>query len=253
MGFNNEEFELSTDIETEMLLTEVPMEVIKANIQNQLANPMNVTVDYLSTVTHKFDAIAQLYKDNPDALSNLTSASNDFYTFLIDEISDQFDLGVEYDDANAGELRNIGTILYDFLVLRYTQNVTAFFYQSIVSDKSSLALAFKKYHKKKDVSTTALKRKLRDKEILLLIANLPEVFSHILGLDTSGQDFLGMIGTDEFFEAQHIENMILAGNLSDDFVSCYLKPVEYGNIGETYLDDILIEVRRLLIDKYQVK
>lgn len=248
--FDNDydEMGLSSNIETEMLLSDLPLELIKENIKLQVASPLTTTVNFMTTVSDKFDTIQEIYSENPEAMANLKSISIDFYGFVNNKIDDAFDLGIDIDESSLGQLRSVSTSLYEFLVLRYKENITKFLIKYIKRNKKALAKQFEHYQKKKDVTSISLKRKLKDKESVLIIANLPEIIDHIISLEIDGDEFLDYVG-DGYYEAELILDLIDASRMSGDFVPQYLNKIKSNHVDT--LDEIQADVRVKLLKKFK--
>lgn len=245
--FQSEDYEPITNLETELLLTEMPLEVIKENLKVQINNPLSTRVNFLEPMLDKFRVIQDELGDNPEAMQELKSIRVNLFGFLIDALNDAYDLDVEYDPDNGGETQTIGYALYTFLILRYKKNITRFLYKYIKRNKKSLAQEFESYQKKKDVSSLTIKKKIKDKNTILIISNLPEIINYVINLEVSAPDFFEYLDDDDLFEVQTIQQLMNSGKMSDSFIDKYIDVST--DINDFILDDIQSDIRLKLINK----
>jgi hypothetical protein len=247
MIFNEEEYDLCSDTEIDMLLVDLPFDLIKENLRYQINNPLATNVNYIENVIDKFRVLKEQYGDNDDAVRNINSLIVNFFGFIIQEIDSKFDLSIEVDYNDVQETMEAGEVLYNFLILRYKKNITKFIYKFITKNKKRLVEEFQGQYKKKDVTSNSLKKKIKNKDDVLILSNLPSIIKYIMNLDIEPQDFLSYATNDELYEGTYLNNMILQGRLLGNFVE------EYVNlINEDYdyvLDEIQTDVKMKLMKK----
>ena len=68
---NDEEYELCSDTEIDLLLVDLPIDLIKEQLKAQINNPLYTNVNYVETVVDKFRLLSEEYGDNEDAIKNI--------------------------------------------------------------------------------------------------------------------------------------------------------------------------------------
>lgn len=247
MFYNEEEYELSSSTEIDMLLVDLPLDLIKENLRSQINDPLTTNVNYVESVIDKLRELNAVYGENPDAVQNINKLTVDFFSFIIEKIDERFSLGIEVDYDNIQETIETGIVLYNFLILRYKKNVTKFLYKFISKNKKKLVEEFDKYAKKKDVTTITLKKKIKNKDDVLIISNLPIIINYIMNLDIEPLDFLKYSCNDEYYEGSYIKNFINAGKLVGDFIEDYLDIIQKDY--DYVLDEIQTEIKLKLLNK----
>lgn len=248
--FNEEEYDLVTNIETEELLMEMPLEVIKENIRSQIDNPLSTRVDFVEPMIDKFNAIKEQYGELDTTETELKKLKTDLFSFIISALNDRFELDVVVDDDNAEQLQVVGYALYEFLILRYKKNITKFIHKFIKRNKKHLVKEFEQYYKKKDVTSITVKKKIKNKDEALIISNLPAIIKHIindLAMDMDVHQFFDYLGDGDLYEVEIIQQLVNSGNMSDSFIDKYVELItdKYDYV----LDEIQSEIRMKLLDK----
>ncbi len=242
----DEEYEIITSAETDSLISDFPIELLKENLRYQIENPLSTDVNYLETIMDRYHVLKGDFGDNEDAMEILTNETMDFFNFVIGQINDKFELSLNVDMYdNLQDCIDGGMILYRFLVLRYRKNVTKYLTKFITKNKKSLIEEFEDDLKKKDVTTVASKKKNKNRDDALIIANLPNIISYIMSLEIEPLDFMKYIAGEDNFEASYITRLILEGNLMSNFVPGYLNNivVDYRDI----MDEIQTDVKMKLM------
>jgi hypothetical protein len=247
MLFNEEEYDLCSDTEIDMLLVDLPFDLIKENLRYQINNPLATNVNYIENVIDKFRVLRETYGENDDAIRNINSLTVSFFSFIIEEIDKKFDLSMEVDYNDIQETMETGEVLYNFLILRYKKNITKFIYKFITKNKKRLVEEFEGQYKKKDVTSISLKKKIKNKDDVLILSNLPSIIKYIMNLDIEPLDFLSYATNDELYEGTYLTNMIYQGKLLGNFVDEYLNVIEgeYDYI----LDEVQTDVKLKLMKK----
>jgi len=247
MVFDNEAFELSNNLEVESLLADLPFELIKENIREQISDPLSTNINYINTVTEKCDLLKKEYEDDEDAIKEINNSLLRFFIFIITEIDEKFDLSINYDEDDVDEVVSLGEALYNFMILRYKKNISRFIYKFIIKNKKGLVEQFEKLAKKKDVTSISLKKQIKNKDDILLLSNMPSAIKYIMNLYIEPLDFLKYAADDELYEATFLRQMINTGNLTGNFVTKYLELIvdSYNDV----LDEIQTDVRLKLMKK----
>jgi hypothetical protein len=247
MIFNGEDYELSSSTEIDMLLIDLPMDLIKENLKAQINDPLTTNVNYIETIIDKIREMQASYGDNDDAVQNINKLIVDFFSFVIIEIDKRFKLGIDVNYDNVEETMETGSVLYYFLILRYKKNITKFLYKYISKNKKKLVEDSESQGKKKDVTTIALKKKMKNKDDISIISNLPNIIKYIMNLDIEPSDFLQYACGSEHYDGVYITNLMNEGSLIGDFVEDYLSIIK--NDYDYVLDEIQTEIKFKIINK----
>lgn len=246
-AFDKDQYDLSSDTEVDMILNDLPLELMKENVRYQIQDPLQTNINYLEIIIDKIEVLKEQYGENEDALTNINNLIMDFFGFIIDEIDEKYDLGIDADNENAEEVMEIGKNLYFFFILAYRRNINNFLYDYILSNKKFLLKEFESDQKKKDVTTVTLKRKIKNKDDVTIISNLPSIIKYIMDLEIDPEDFIDYAGQGDY-SASYIKNMIQQGSMTGDFVSDYIDFIRQSY--DTILDEIQTDIKYNLLSKW---
>lgn len=247
MFFDDEAYELSSDLEIDSLLADLPFNLVKESINEQIEDPLSTSIDYVNTIVEKCDILKEDFEDNQEAIDEINSSLGDFFNYIIKQMSDTFDFTIDAEDEDISSLVAMGEALYNFLVLKYKKNITRFIYKYIIKNKKILVEQFSKLAKSKDVTSISLKKQIKNKDDVLILSNLPNVIKHIIHLDIEPIDFLKYACDDEYYEGTIIKQMLLNGKIVGNFITNYFDPITDSH--NDILDEIQTEVKLKLMKK----
>ncbi len=266
----NDEYEILNTIDLDIMLSDLPIDLMKENIKYQVENPLGVASDYSTIIMDKCNTImgeyAQMedvkkeieqtldefyrfieYAQMEDVKKEIEQTLDEFYRFIIKILDEKFNLDITYEDMSTHEVIKIGHILYKFFILRYRKNVSRFIYKFIVKNKKKLAANYTNDDKRKDVVTVVLKKKTKNKDEIRILSNLPLVIKDILSLSHDPEEFMDMCCGNDLYEAEVVKELIsdfvISGNFTDSYLSLILD--QYNDV----LDDIQIEVKIKLMKR----
>lgn len=243
----NEDYEILNTIDLDILLSDLPIDLIKENIRYQIDNPLGVASDYSTIVMDKCNTILKEYSQVEDVKNEIEQTMEEFYRFMIHLIDEKFNLDINYENMSAHQVIMTGHILYKFFILRYRKNVSRFIYKFIVKNKKKLAANYTNDDKRKDVVTVVLKKKTKNKDEIRILSNLPLVIKDILSLEHQPEEFMEMCCSTDLYEAEVIKELIedftISGNFTDSYLSLILD--QYNDI----LDEIHVEVKIKLMKR----
>jgi hypothetical protein len=247
INFNEEEYDLSSSTDIDMLLIDLPLDLLKENLKSQINDPLSTDVNYIESVIDKIREMQNAYGDIDDARQNINTLIINFFSFIIEEIDNKYGLMMSMDYNNVEETMETGIVLYYFLILRYRKNVTKFLYRFILKNKKKMVEEFEGQYKKKDVTTISLKKKIKNKDDILIISSLPNIIKYIMNLDIEPLEFLKYASNDEYYEGNYITDMINEGILMGDFTENYLDIIreDYDYV----LDEIQTDIKLKLMNK----
>jgi hypothetical protein len=246
MFIDDENYEPTTSFEIDTLLAELPFELMKENIKDQIENPLSTNINYIDIIVEKTEILKSQFENDMDTINKINNNLRDFFSFIINKLNDKFILGLIVDEEDDETVVKTGEVLYNFLILLYKKNVSKFLLKYILKNKKSLIDYFDKKNKKKDVTSISLKKQLKNKDDILIIANLPQVIKYILNLYIEPLDFIKYCCDEELYEGKIIKDMILSGKLLTNFIPTYLSLLDDY---ESILDEISIDIKIRLIKK----
>jgi len=249
--YDKNEYELAGSSDTESLLAEVPFDLIKESILAQIDDPVNSSTNYVDVIIDKCDLYREEYKDNPELINELNEKLTDFFVFIMENINNKFDLGLDVNDiASYSNAIEIGEALYKYFILRYTKNITRFFTKYIFNNKKVICDYYTDSTvQKKDVSTLAYKKKIKNSEDLCIITNLPSIIKYIISLDISSIDFLEFSAGSDNYDANIVKGLIGSGRLIGDFFDSYIKLCVDSH--DYILDDLQTDIRLKIMKKIE--
>lgn len=247
MMFPNDEYELASNTEIDILLVDLPFDLIKENLRYQINNPLSSNVNYVESLVEKFLVIRENYAENEDAIQGIENMITNFFGFLIEEIDKKFNLSITTELDEPETYIKVGTSLYNFLILRYKKNITKFIFKFIMKNKKLLVEEFEPSYKKKDVTSIAIKKKIKNKDDILILSNLPSIIKYIMSLEMEPLEFIRYASNDENYEANYIKSLILEGKIIGNFIPTYLEVIinDYNDV----MDEIQTDVKMKLIKK----
>lgn len=248
MYINDENFELVSDFETDMLISEMPIELIKENIADQIRLPLSTRTNFISVLEDSYKMIDNLTEGNPDEREKLLNSIRDFFVFTLTTMDEVYGLDIDIDLIDSDdELINKTTSIYNFLILRYKKNMYEFLYTFIKKNRKYIIEQFQDVAKKKDITSIALKKQIKNKDVILLISNLSTIIKYILSLDIEAEEFINYSCGDDYYEGIVVLNMVQSGEISGKFVDTYTSFIidEYDSV----LDEIQNEVKIKILNK----
>ena len=220
--YDNDNYELSTNIELNSLLAELPFELIKQNIIDQINDPVTTHVNYIDVIIDKCSAFKEIHSEDEDLIKELNDKINEFFIFIVTKIDNKFDLGLDINSiASSTEIVNVGVVLYEYFILRYIKNISKFITKFIIKNKKSIAENYSDVTKK-DVSTLAFKKQIKNKDDLTIITNLPSIIKYIINLEIEPEYFITFSTGSDNYEASVIKDLIKDGKMVGNFVREYM-------------------------------
>jgi len=245
--YNREEYEPITSVELDNLVAELPFDLLRESIYEQINNPLSTNVDYIDSITEKADEFRDIYGDNEEIIEGIDNAMNDFFINILSKLSDRFNLDLDLTSiANRSDIVDIGQALYEYFILRYTKNITKYISKYINTHKKE----FTNYYadkNKKDVSTLVYKKQFKNPDDLTIISNLSSIINYIISLEMENEEFIELSAGKNNYNASVVKDLINEDILNGDFVRTYIDLCtdEYDYV----IDDIFIKIRQKYINK----
>jgi len=245
--YDSENYELSSDFETNSLLAELPFQLIKESITEQINDPLSTNIDYIDIIIEKCDAFKSTYENNEDIIRDLNDNLHSFFVSIIEEIDNKFELGLDINTISARtDVIEIGEVLYHYFILRYVKNISKYITKYIIRHKKELAEYYNDKNKK-DVSTLAFKKQIKNPDDLSIITNLPSIIKYIINLDIEPYEFIDLSTGSDNYEGLTIKSLIESNQMLGDFVNKYIG-LSVDN-HEYIIDEIQTDIKMRLIKK----
>ena len=245
--YDQDNYDLSSYNETGELLTELPFDLIKESIMEQIQDPMSTNINYIDTIVEKCELYKEEYSEDETVIAEIDSHLNEFFISILTAIDDKFDLGLDINGlAEYSNISEIGQCVYKYFILYYMKNITKFITKYIFKNKKALT-SYYADKTKKDVSTLAFKKQIKNPEDLCIITNLPSIMKYIIGLDIESLEFINLSSGIDNYEASVIRELIETGKLVGDFYSSYMRLCVDSH--DYVIDELQTEIRIKIIKK----
>lgn len=246
--YDSDNYELVTSEEIDNLVAELPFDLLKENILEQIDDPVANHVNYMETIITKCKIFKEQFSDDPDVVRQVDDSLYEFISFIINKINDRFDLGI---DLNAGftydDMIVYGSAIYSYFILRYKKNITKFVINYINTHESNL-IEYYGDKNKKDVSTLVYKKQIKRPEMLPIITNLQSIINFIIGLDIEPIEFVELSMNGSNYEANVVKRLIDNNIITGDFVRMYVDICIDDH--EYIVDNIYTKIKTKLIKTY---
>lgn len=245
--YDQDEYDLSSTVETGGLLAELPFELIKESIMEQISDPMSTNINYIDIIVDKCEVYINEYQDDQNIVAEVNEHLRDFFISIITEIDNKFSLGLDIEDiAGYTNVVEIGECIYKYFILRYKKNITKFITKFIFSNKKSIC-AYYSDKTKKDVSTLAYKKQIKNPDDLCILTNLPSIMRYIIDLDIEPMNFVELSSGQDNFEAGIIKQLIKSGRMIGDFYESYMRLCVDSH--DYIIDELQTEIRIKILKK----
>lgn len=246
--YDSDEYEVASADDVYDILAELPFNLIKESIIEQINDPLQSNNDYIDVILDKCRVFKETYGDIEDVAKDLNTSISDFFTFVLTEINNRYDMGIDIDYiSSTPDLVEITTSLYNFFILRYVKNISKYITNFIIDNKKSILDAFGDTSTKKDVTTLAYKKSIKNKEDLTIITNLPNIIKFILDLQIEPQEFIKLCAGKDNYDANIILDLIYESKMIGNFIGNYLSPATDEH--DYIIDEIQTEVKTKFLKK----
>lgn len=237
------------DAENEVLLADLPLDIIIGSIQTQFNDPMEYRKnDFVQSFITRYLVSKENVEDEDDA-KELEDCYDKFVSFMENIFHEKLGLGIpELDDMSEADQLELIHYIYRFFVINIKKNFSIYILNYIDEHKEELAEVLPK---KKDVSTSSLKQAVTDPDELTIIVSIADAIDLILSDEN--------VTVDKFLEGSRGDD---DGNLENDYISeAYENFKINGNFVMNYFnmatDEFRIEVeckvRNKILRKYRKK
>jgi hypothetical protein len=233
------------DEDGEIMLSELPLSMIKDSIRQQFQNPITYgNNDFVQTFETRYAITKEdMDEENEDEINELYTQ---FVGFMRDIFKEKLSIGFPYlEDMPEHEQLELIHYTYRFFIINMKENYLTFVYNYILEHKKELAELLPK---KKDVTTNSLKEFVDDEEDVTIVAGITDCLEHILyNDDITIAEFLRLSrGDGPNLENDFINDKYDDFNINGNFIIHYATMLD-----ETSKIEIECQVRNKILSKYQ--
>ena len=237
--------------DVERILGDLPLDIIKENVKSQIEDPLVFISNQCDEVYETIDEAMEEFGHIDEYREELNEMKEDFSIFILREMDNKFNLGVDFENIGDFEIHDIAKNCYDFFVVNLNENISNFLLNYILNNKSSLCEMFDDEYRRKDVTTINMKKITKNKDDVLILSNLNSVINNILDLEHFPEDFMELsvepgeyIGT---CVADYVNSFKIAGN----FVFNVLNEVKYSH--NDVIDELVSNITLYLIENITIE
>lgn len=211
----------------DIMIDDVPVDIMMDNIRDQINIPQQQT-DYLTPVMDMLQEMLEAAdkKEDLDESNDIKDYIHQISVDIIELVCDKFDITIEYEEIDGDTVKELAMALYEFFILEFIDNVARFFYRYIKRNKATLSENLMDDNEKKDSTTIANKKKIKDKELLAINNNLPAVINSIIELDTDELEFIELAGESGSYSANLLMGLVGKGLMFGNFADAMLNRLD---------------------------
>ena len=224
----------------ERILGDLPIDIIKENVKTQIDDPLNFMTNHCDQVYETLDEAMDEIGHIDEYKYELNEMRDDFNSFLVLELDNRFGLGIDVENMQSYELEEVGRNVYEFFIVNLKDNLTNFFMNYIYSNKSYLASLFTDEYKRKDVTTTNMKKITKNKDDVVVLANIISVIYHILDLELEPEDFMDLAAEPGEYSGEMIKEYVRSFRIANNFVYNLFNEVKYTH--NDIIDEVASEI-----------
>ena len=240
MRFDTDIYKTIRNEELTSILDNINHTLLIENIKSQLECPFND--HYINHLESYIETIAYLLDDFEDVgvRNDIIEISRMTYTKVIKYIKKKFNFDIDINNIN---LETTASVLYDFFIYFYKNNVFNFYINFIKSNKKSILLNLEKYRKNKDLELYINKKEIKNRNDALIISNIFKIVEMIRHVDINSEDFISYITkNNETFTNNQINKLFI-----DDDIVYFENPLKEAYLDILYddssINNIIIEVQ----------
>lgn len=162
-----------SELEVDETVNDMHYELIIESIMEQLREPFNASYknnNFLKIYEEKYNLINNIFEDD-ETKHRLRAEREETYLRVITSIEEHFKFEISKDEIN---IYDTGKCLYEFFIINYYKSMVKFFINFINKNKKDIAEFFKN-NSTKDVSTSNLKKCIKDKNMIIILLNIQNI------------------------------------------------------------------------------
>lgn len=233
----------------ERILGDLPIDIIKENIKSQIEDPLTFTTNHCDQVYETLDEAMEEVGHIDEYREELYELRDDFNTFLLLELDQGFGLGIDMENLQTHEMESIAKNAYEFFVVNLRENLTNFLKNYICINKSILAGLFTDEYKRKDVTTSNMKKLTKNRDDVVVLSNIISVIYHILDLEIDPEDFMELAIEPGEYSGEAVREFVLNFKIANNFVYKLFNEIKYihNDSIDEFASEICLELQNNLI------
>ena len=240
------------EIDSDVLLSEMPLSLMKENIISQFEDPLEYRKkDHITTFLNMYQYSkenANIYED--EEMDNVIELRDDFYTFMQKLFKDYLNIGfVNFDDKSEEEQDNLIHFVYRFFIMNIKKNFVGYILNWIDDHRDILMDV--DGDKKKDVTSMSFKKEITDPIDIYILSNLSNLIDMILDElveDVLIDDFFEKCSDEDCLETRFVSNTFDETDISGNFLEKYVDMLDVD-----FKSEIESKIRNKILKKYKKK
>lgn len=242
-GFNEYDYE-PNDVESEIMLSELPLSLLMETIRSQFNDPVEYRKqDYVQTFLNKYEYTKENMTENEsDEVEDLYIR---FISFMERMFKEYLGIGLpNIDDDSEEDQEELIHLIYRYFIMNIRKNFVNFIYNYIEDRKDGIV---KNIEKKKDVTALSLKGSVTDENDIAIVTNLSEIIDDVLEQEFTIDEFFKYSRTDGTeLDIEFVSDKYDTSDITGNFVTMYFQMVD---------DELKVEVeskvRNKILKKYK--
>ena len=238
------------DPDTDVLLSEIPLELLKEHITSQFREPLKgINNDMMSSFIANYKFIRDQINDEGNMI-RYDNIKNDFIRFIKDTFQNYLGIGFpEIDDLSDDDALELIYVTYRFFIMMIKKNFTSII-MNMIEDEERKKFIMSQYEKRKDVTTFRFKdiEMISDYD-LILIGNLYEIIRDILEEEMDVDTFFRMCEYDDVsYELDTMRDAFDNFSITGNFYRKYVDILD-----DDFIYEVESKVRHKILKKYRSK
>ena len=226
-----------TPIESDIFLSDVPLDLMQENIADQFADPLEYNTDYISVFIDKYEFSMDEIGD--EGVDQLEEIRNQMFSFILNKFQEYYGIGIpEFEDLPMDEQNRIVMSLYRVFVLNIKKTLSRLVINYISKHGEELIDIG---NRKKSVTYLSMKKEIDDPVALSVLSDVSAVIDVIGSSD---------MDVDEFLELARYDNNSLE---IDRIVQAYEDFKVTGNFTSHCFDLLSFDLRQEIESKVRNK
>ena len=237
--------------DVERILGDLPLDIIKENVKSQIEDPLVFVSNQCDEVYETIEEAMEEFGHIDEYREELNEMKEDFSVFILKEMDNKFNLGVDFENIGDFELHEIAKNCYDFFVVNLNENISNFLLNYILNNKSSLCEMFGDEYRRKDVTTINMKKITKNRDDVLILSNLNSVINNILDLEHYPEDFMELAVEAGEYGGSCVTEYVNSFKIAGNFVFNVLNEVKYSH--NDIIDELVSNITLYLIENINVE
>ena len=240
---------IPSDIDTDMLLSEVPLDILQDNIEDQFKDPFgrNRKMDYLSTYISQYEYTLSVCKESEDEDDNdrLDSMHTRFISFMNGVFDKYLDIAFpELGDMDVDSQNEMLQFTYRYFILNIKHNFENLIINYIKEHKEEICNEIGK--EENNSISSNYKKEITDPSDIIILSNLNLVLTYILSREYTIEEFMNLSEGDEptlekYLLEDYYDKNLVVGNFLEKYFKMLKKP---------FMIELESSVRNLILRKY---